>query len=78
MDKARRFVRTYKDNNDIIIFRLMHGQKKPRTVCAFGYGTCHGIWLKVEGLNSGTVTMTAESAAVVKEQIAQWGKRAVE
>lgn len=75
MEKTtRRIVRTHKNDNDIIIFQLLQGQKKLRTVHTFGYGTCHGIWLRVQGLGTGTVTMTAESAAVVKEQIAQWGK----
>lgn len=71
---TRRVIKTYKDDNDIVIFQLMQGQKRLRTVHTFGYGTCHGIWLKVEGLKSGAVTMTAASAAMVKEQIAQWGK----
>lgn len=75
MEKTtRRIVRTHKNDNDIIIFQLLQGQKRLRTVHTFGYGTCHGIWLRVQGLGTGTVTMTAESAAVVKEQIAQWGK----
>ena len=75
MEKTtRRIVRTHKDDNGIIIFRLMQGQKKLRTVHTFGYGTCHGIWLKVQGLGTGTVVMSAESALVVKEQIAQWGR----
>lgn len=75
MEKTtRRIVRTHKNDNDIIIFQLLQGQKKLRTVHTFGYGTCHGIWLRVQGLGTGTVTMTAESAAVVKEKIAQWGK----
>jgi hypothetical protein len=75
MEKTtRRIVKTHRDDNDIIIFRLLQGQQKLRTVHTFGYGTCHGIWLRVHGLGTGTVTMTAESAAVVKEQIAQWGR----
>ena len=75
MEKTtRRIVRTHKNDNDIIIFQLLQGQKKLRTVHTFGYGTCHGIWLRVQGLGTGTVRMTAESAAVVKEQIAHWGK----
>jgi hypothetical protein len=69
-----RIVRTHLDNNGIIIFSLLQGRKKPRTVHTFGYGTRHKIWLKVEGLGSGTVTMTAEPVALVKEKIAQWGR----
>lgn len=69
-----RMVKAELDNNGIIIFRLLQGQTKPRTVHAFGYGTRHNIWLRVQGLGSRVVTMSAEPAAAVKEQIAQWGK----
>jgi len=72
--RTRRVVRTHRADNDMIIFRLLQGQKKLRTVHTFGYGTCHGIWLRVQGLGTGSVIMTPEPASVVKEQIAQWGK----
>ena len=73
MEKTtKRIVRTHKNRNGIVIFRLLQGQKELRTVHTFGYGTCHGIWLRVHGLGTGTVTMCAESAVVVKEEIAEW------
>lgn len=71
---ANRSIKTHLDRDGIVIFRLLQGDKKPRTVHTFGYGTHHGIWLRLEGLGSGIVTMTTEPAAVVKEQIAEWRK----
>ena len=71
---TNRTVRTHMDASGIIIYRLLQGEKKQRAVHTFGFGTCHKIWLRVLGLDSHTVTMTAEPAAVVKEQIARWGK----
>lgn len=75
MEKTtRRIVKTHMDSSGIVIFRLLQGQKRLRTVHTFGYGTCHSIWLRVQGLGTGTVTMSVEPASVVKEQIAQWGR----
>ncbi len=71
-NKTRRIVKTYMDSNGIVIFLLLQGQKRLRTVHTFGYGTCHDIWLRVHGLGTGTVSMSVEPASVVKEQIAQW------
>jgi len=75
MEKTtRKIVRTHKDESGIIIFRLLQGRKRFRTVHTFGYGTLHHIWLKVNGLGTNTLTMTVEPASEVKEQIAQWAK----
>lgn len=71
--KAVRIVRAQRDNSGIVIFRLIEGEGK-RTVRAFGYGTRHKIWLRIEGLGTGRVLMTTESAAVVKEKIADWSQ----
>lgn len=77
MDKkhANRSVKTHMDRNGILIFSLLQGQKKQRTVHTFGYGTRHGIWLRVQELGSGMMALTTESAAIVKEQIAEWSKK---
>lgn len=76
MDKkhANRSVKTHMDRNGVVIFQLLQGQEKPRTVHTFGYGTRHGIWCRLEELGPGMVAMTTEPAAVVKEQIAKWSK----
>ena len=70
---GERTVRTHMDDNGILIFRLQCG-KKQRTMHTFGYGTYHKVWLRVEGEGSATVTMIAEPASVVKEEIARWGR----
>jgi|AGTN01.2.fsa_nt_gi hypothetical protein len=69
--KARQ-VRASKDGDDIIVFRLLQGRKRMRTMKAFGYGTRHKVWLKIEGLGTKRESLTAESAWFVKEQIAEW------
>lgn len=77
MDKkpTNRVVKTHLDRNGILIFSLLQGQEKQRTVHRFGYGTRHGIWMRVQELRSGMVALTTESAAIVKEQIAEWSKK---
>lgn len=71
-NRTRRLVKAHIDSNGIVIFRLLQGQKRLRTVHTFGYGTCHDIWLRVDGLGTGMVSMSVEPASRVKEQIAQW------
>ena len=71
-NKAQKTVRTHKDRNGIIVFNLVQGLKKPRTVQSFGYGTCSKIWLRFHDLGNGTVAISAESARLAKEKIAAW------
>jgi hypothetical protein len=72
--KAKRAVRTHMDRNGIIVFRLVQGLAKPRTVQTFGYGTCSKIWLRFHDLGDGTVAISAESARLAKEEIGSWTK----
>jgi len=76
MDKeATRIVKAHMDNNGVIIFRLLQRQREGlQAVHTFGYGTCHKIWLQIHGLGTDTVTMKAEPASFVKEQIGKRGK----
>lgn len=74
MRKAKRTVKAELDGNGIVIFRLMQGITKPKTIRAYAYGTNNKIWLKVHRLDTRVISMSAESASVVKEQIAQWSK----
>lgn len=73
-NKVQRTVRTHMDRNGIIVFSLVQGLKKPRTVQTFGYGTCSKLWLRFHDLGDGTVAISAESAKLVKEEIASWTK----
>lgn len=73
-NKTKRAVRTHLDRNGIIVFRLVQGLAKPRTVQTFGYGTCSKIWLRFHDLGDGTVAISAESARLAKEEIASWTK----
>lgn len=70
--KVQRAVRTHMDRNGIIVFNLVQGLKKTRTVQAFGYGTCSKLWLRFHDLGDGTVAISAEPAHLVKEEIAAW------
>ena len=72
MRKAKRTVKAELDRNGIVIFRLMQGVTKLRTVRTYGYATHHKIWLEVHQLDTKVTSMSAESASVVKEQIAEW------
>lgn len=73
-NKVQRTVRTHMDRNGIIVFSLVQGLKKPRTVQTFGYGTCSKLWLRFHDLGDGSVAISAESAKLVKEEIASWTK----
>lgn len=68
---SNRFVRAQLNNNDVVVYRLMTGTKRPRTVRTFGYASKQGIWMQI--FNDGSsISYVAESAAEVKEQIAAW------
>jgi hypothetical protein len=73
-NKIQRAVRTHMNHSGIIVFSLVQGLKKPRTVRTFGYGTCSKLWLRFHDLGDGTIGMSAESAELVKEEIAAWAK----
>lgn len=64
-------VRAELNNNDIVVYRLLRGSSRPRTVRTFGYATRHKIWLQIYTEGS-SVSYVAEPAAEVKEQIAAW------
>lgn len=74
MRKPKRTVKAELGRNGIVIFRLMQGVAKPKTVHVYGYGTHHKIWLQVQGLDERVTSMSAEPASAVKEQIARWSK----
>lgn len=74
MRKPKRTVKAHRDNNGIVIYRLLQGDRKPRTIRRFGYGTLHRTWVRIESYGKNAVGMTVEQAAEVKEQIAQWCK----
>lgn len=67
----KKIVRTEMDPHGIIIFRLMQGQKRMRTMHTFGYGTCHKLWYRLEGVDTKQMSITSASASV-KEEIAKW------
>jgi len=69
--KARQ-VRASKDRDDIIVFRLLQGRKRMRTMKTFGYGTRHKVWLKIEGIGTKRESLTTEPGWFVKEQISGW------
>lgn len=69
-----RMVKTHLDENGMLMFRLLQGANKQRTVHTFGYGTHHRVWVRVLGNGSGTVTMISEPAFLVKEEIARWAR----
>lgn len=71
-NKTKRTVRTHMDRNGIIVFSLVQGLKKSRTMQTFGYGTCSKLWLRFHDMGDGTVAISAESAKAVKEEIAAW------
>ncbi len=73
MKKAlKRQIMTHMDENGIVVFRLLEGKKKLKAIHTFGYGTCHGLWLRINYHQRGLVSMTTESASVIKETIASW------
>lgn len=71
--KPKRHVRTHVDaTSGIIVFKLLEGKRKMRTIRTFGYGPCHGQWVKIEDYHSGLLSMTPQSPSMVKEEIASW------
>jgi len=70
--KTRNLVRSYKDENEMIVFQLMRGRKQFRTIHTFGYGLHHKIWYRVCCLGTNSVSITAQSPDYVKNTIADW------
>ncbi|MGE0266612.1 MAG: hypothetical protein AB7V06_28315 [Candidatus Obscuribacterales bacterium] len=69
---TRRIIRTHKEDNDMVVFQLLEGRKRFRTIRTFGYGTRHGIWFEIDGLGTNTMSVTPQKPSVVKGQIAGW------
>lgn len=67
-----RQVRTSMNRDGIIVYRLLQGRKKMRTMKTFGYGTQHKVWLTIEGVGTQRESLTVEPAWRVKEQISGW------
>lgn len=69
--KSTKSVRAVLDNNNIVVYRLLSGSSRPRTVHTFGYATRHGVWLQIY-IHGTVVSYVAESEAEVKGRIADW------
>lgn len=74
MRKSKRLVRAHRDRNGMVVYNLLQGDKKPRTVRRYGYGMYHKIWVQIQPYGTNGVAWTVEPAVEVKEQIAQWCK----
>jgi hypothetical protein len=72
MRTTKRSVRAHRDRNGMIVYRLLRGEKKPRTIRRFGYGTLHKIWVEIHDYGNNSTAMTVTGASSVKEAIAQW------
>lgn len=72
MRKPKRIVRAHRDHHGMVVYSLLQGDRKPRTIARFGYGTAHRIWVKIQPYGKNAVAMTVQEAREVKEQIANW------
>jgi hypothetical protein len=74
MKDAKRTVRAHCDRNGMVVYSLMRGEKKPRTIRRFGYGTLHKIWVEIHAYDKNSTAMSVTPASTVKETIAEWCK----
>jgi hypothetical protein len=74
MRKPKRTVKAHRDPNGVIVYSLMQGDKRPRTIRRFGFGTVHRVWFNIYPYGKNAVGMTVAHGPEVKEQIAQWCK----
>lgn len=71
---VKREIRTYKSDEDMVVFELLEGKRKLRSVYTFGYGCCHGLWFRIRHHRPGLMSLTPQVESVVKEKIAHWGR----
>jgi hypothetical protein len=72
MSKPKRRVKTHLDRRGMLIFELLEEGSRPRTVRRFAYGMKHQVWLRMDIADTKHTLLSAEPAAMVKEQIARW------
>lgn len=73
MNKNRRRVRTYKDDEEMVVFELLEG-RKVRPVETYGYGTCHDLWYRIQHHKKDLKSVLMLPRHIVKGRIASWGK----
>ena len=73
--KATRKIQTELSRDGLLIFRLLQGAEKLRTMRVFGYSIQHHHWVQIFGFNTSTTTIIHQPAVEAKAQIAAWAKR---
>lgn len=74
MNKKNRVVKTEFSRNGYLIFRLLQGAQKLRTIKVFGYSARNKLWVQIIGLNAQATTTIPLHAAEAKEIIGSWNK----
>ena len=74
MKKPNRRVKAYLDQTGLLIFDVMQGGSRPKTVHRFAYGPKHQLWMRMDQMDTRHSLRSAEPAAMVKEEIARWIK----
>ena len=73
MNNSKRAVRTESSSsNGYLIFRLLEGATKLRTVMVFGYSLRNNLWVRILGFGSTSTTIIPEDTADAKAEIASW------
>jgi hypothetical protein len=74
MHNKNRVVRTEISQNGYLIFRLLQGAQKLRTIKVFGYSAQNKLWVRIFGLNDRATTTIPLHAVEAKEIIGSWNK----
>ncbi len=72
--KATRKIQTKVSHDGVLIFRLLQGAQKLRTIKVFGYNIKHDHWVQILGFNTSTRTTIHQPGNEAKLQIAAWSK----
>ncbi len=75
MNKEKRGVKAESSENGYVIFRLLEGNLKIRTVMTFGFGSRNNLWVRIIELADRSKAIMPENAFDAKAEIAAWMSR---
>ena len=70
-----RVVRTESSADGYLIYRLLQGAEKLRTIRVFGYSSRNNLWVRILGLGSSSKTIIPELAVDAKAEIGAWSNK---
>ena len=74
MTNEKRNVKAEASKNGYLIFKLIEGTLKIRTVTTFGYSARNKLWVRIVELDDSKTAIVPEDAVDAKAEIAAWSR----